>query len=136
MDSPLVISFIIFIAAVGVGLWSQYCLPRLSDSLNILFIICFFLGIGSAASCLFHLLYLLLVGQSAQGDIAAFGTLITIAALWKPLNYVTDAANKRKGKRKEPIPSGLFHWPFWIWAVLDTIRKYFERPSGRPGGRA
>ena len=90
MDSPLVISFIIFIAAVGVGLWSQYCLPRLSDSRNILFIICFF-----------HLLYLLLVGQSAQGDIAAFGTLITIAALWKPLNYVTDAANKRKGKRKE-----------------------------------
>ena len=101
MDIPLVISFIIFIAAVGVGLWSQYCLPRLSDSRNILFIICFFLGIGSAASCLFHLLYLLLVGQSAQGDIAAFGTLITIAALWKPLNYVTDAANKRKGKRKE-----------------------------------
>jgi hypothetical protein len=40
----------------------------------------FFLGIGSAASCLFHLLYLLLVGQRAQGDIAAFGTLITIAA--------------------------------------------------------
>jgi hypothetical protein len=54
-----------------------------------LFIICFFLGLGSAASCLFHLLYLLLVGQRAQGDIAAFGTLITIAALWKPLNYVT-----------------------------------------------
>ena len=37
MDSPLVISFIIFIAAVGIGLWSQYCLPRLSDSRNILF---------------------------------------------------------------------------------------------------
>lgn len=73
MDSPLVISFIIFIAAVGVGLWSQHCLPRLSDSRNMLFIICFFLGLGSAASCLFHLLYLLLVGQRAQGDIAAFG---------------------------------------------------------------
>ncbi len=105
MDSPLVISFIIFIAAVGVGLWSQHCLPRLSDSRNMLFIICFFLGLGSAASCLFHLLYLLLVGQRAQGDIAAFGTLITIAALWKPLNYVTgkvdDAANKRKGQRNE-----------------------------------
>lgn len=42
MDSPLVISFIIFIAAVGVGLWSQHCLPRLSDSRNMLFIICFF----------------------------------------------------------------------------------------------
>ncbi|STW07885.1 Uncharacterised protein [Klebsiella grimontii] len=70
MDSPLVISFIIFIAAVGVGLWSQYCLPRLSDSRNILF----------------H--------------------------------------------------QDSFHWPFWTWAVLDTIRKYFERPSGRPGGRA
>ncbi|TXU77317.1 hypothetical protein D4N05_03775 [Klebsiella oxytoca] len=26
--------------------------------------------------------------------------------------------------------------PFWTWAVLDKIRKYFERPSGRPGGRA
>ncbi|BFO34084.1 hypothetical protein ACN9PN_08330 [Klebsiella pasteurii] len=105
MDSPLVISAAIFLAAVGVGLWSQYCLPRLSDNRNILFIICFFLGLGSAASCLFHLLYLLLVGQSAQGDVATFGTLITIAALWKPLNYVTgkvdDAANKRKGKRKE-----------------------------------
>ncbi|HID8916619.1 TPA: hypothetical protein ACXE54_002481 [Klebsiella michiganensis] len=105
MDSPLVISFLIFIATIGVGLWSQFCLPRFSDSRNILFIFCLFLGIGSAASCVFNLLYLLLVGQSAPGNIAAFGMLITIAALWKPLNYVTgkvdDDANKRKGKRKE-----------------------------------
>lgn len=42
MDSLLAISAAIFLAAVGVGLWSQYCLPRLSDNRNILFIICFF----------------------------------------------------------------------------------------------
>ena len=38
MDSPLAISAAIFLAAVGVGLWSQYDLPRLSDSRNILFL--------------------------------------------------------------------------------------------------
>lgn len=88
MDSPLVISFIIFIATIGVGLWSQFCLPRLSDSRNILFIISLFLGAVSAASCLFHLLYLLIEGQSAQGGAAWFGPLIVLGALWKPLNYI------------------------------------------------
>ncbi|MDS7906833.1 MULTISPECIES: hypothetical protein [Klebsiella] len=103
MDSPLVISAAIFLAAVGVGLWSQYCLPRLSDNRNILFIICFFLGLGSAASCLFHLLFLLIEGQSAQGGSAWFGPLIVLGALWKPLNYIAgklDAVlTKNRGKK-------------------------------------
>lgn len=105
MDSPLVISAILFFAAVAVGLWSQYCLPRLSDSRNILFIICLFVGIGSAASGIFNLLYLLLVGHDAQGNASAFGALIIVAVLWKPLNYVIgkldDASTKRQDKRKD-----------------------------------
>lgn len=104
MDSPLIISFIMLIATVGVGLWSQLCLPQLSGTRNVLFILCLFLGIGSAASCLFHLLYLLFVGQNAQGDISLIGTLITVAALWKPLNYVIglqdDISARYQGERK------------------------------------
>ncbi|VUS33011.1 hypothetical protein [Klebsiella spallanzanii] len=105
MDSPLVISAIIFFAAVGVGLWSQFCLPRLSDTRNILFILCLFSGIGSAASCIFNLLYLLLTGRGAQGGMSMFGTLITVAVLWKPLNYMIgkldDASTKRQQERKD-----------------------------------
>jgi hypothetical protein len=73
------------IATIGVGLW---CLLWLSDTRNVLFILCLFLSSGSAASCLYHLLYLLFVGQSAQDDISLIGTLITVTALWKPLHYV------------------------------------------------
>ncbi len=103
MDSPLALSAAIFLAAVGVGLWSQYGLPRLSDSRNILFILSLILGVVSAASCLFHLLYLLIEGQSAQGSSAWFGPLIVLGALWKPLKYIAgklDAVlTKNQGKK-------------------------------------
>lgn len=106
MDSPLALSAAIFLAAVGVGLWSQYGLPRLSDSRNILFILSLILGVVSAASCLFHLLYLLYLlieGQSAQGGSAWFGPLIVLGALWKPLNDIAgklDAVlTKNQGKK-------------------------------------
>ena len=65
MDSPLALSAAIFLAAVGVGLWGQYGLPRLSDSRNILFILSLILGVVSAASCLFHLLFLLIGPERA-----------------------------------------------------------------------
>ena len=100
MDSPLALSAAIFLAAVGVGLWSQYGLPRLSDSRNILFILSLILGVVSAASCLF---YLLIEGQSAQGGSAWFGPLIVLGALWKPLNDIAgklDAVlTKNQGKK-------------------------------------
>jgi len=88
MDNPLIISAIIFIVAVGLGLWSQYCLPRLSDSRNILFILFLFLGIVSAGSCIFNLVYLLFTGQRAHGDVQLFGTIVTLVVLWRPLMYV------------------------------------------------
>ncbi|EMM9358716.1 hypothetical protein ACV0NX_005971 [Klebsiella oxytoca] len=103
MDSPLALSAAIFLAAVGVGLWSQYGLPRLSDSRNILFILSLILGVVSAVSCLFHLLFLMIEGQSAQGGSAWFGPLIVLGALWKPLNDIAgklDAVlTKNQGKK-------------------------------------
>ena len=88
MDNPLSVSVIIFIVAVGIGLWSQWCLPRLSDSRNILFILFLYLGIVSAGSCIFNLVYLLFTGQLAHGDVQLFGTIVTLVVLWKPLMYV------------------------------------------------
>ena len=88
MDNPLIVSAIIFIMAVGIGLWSQCCLPRLSDSRNILFILFLYLGIVSAGSCIFNLVYLLFTGQLAHGDVQLFGTIVTLVVLWKPLMYV------------------------------------------------
>ncbi|MEG1210951.1 MAG: hypothetical protein RSE29_07505 [Leclercia sp.] len=104
MDSPLIVSAVIFIVAVVLGLWSQYCLPRLSDSRNILFIIFLFLGIGSGGSCLFNLAHLLFTGQIAHGDVQVVGTFVTLGVLWKPLNFLMgkldDALQKKDATRK------------------------------------
>ncbi|WP_337086747.1 hypothetical protein [Klebsiella pneumoniae] len=81
MHNPLVIEAIMLIAAIIVGVWSQRALPLHADSRPILFLLCLFLGTGSA-------LCLLLV------------------VLWKPLNWVVgiieDFVQRRaeKGKGK------------------------------------
>lgn len=93
MDNPLIVSVIIFIVAVGIGLWSQWCLPRLSDSRNILFIICFFFGIGAAGACIFNLVYLLFNGRIAQDSVQMVGSIVTLGVLWKPLNCVIGKLN-------------------------------------------
>ena len=103
MDSPLVISAAIFLAAVGLAFGVSIACPvfPIIEISCLLFV--FFLGLGSAASCLFHLLFLLIEGQSAQGGSAWFGPLIVLGALWKPLNYIAgklDAVlTKNRGKK-------------------------------------
>ena len=48
MHNPLVIEAIMLIAAIIVGVWSQRALPLHADSRPILFLLCLFLGTGSA----------------------------------------------------------------------------------------
>ncbi|MEI4109179.1 hypothetical protein V9727_15565, partial [Klebsiella pneumoniae] len=48
MHNPLVIEAIMLIAAIIVGVWSQRALPLHVDSRPILFLLCLFLGTGSA----------------------------------------------------------------------------------------
>ncbi len=48
MHNPLVIEAIMLIAAIIVGVWSQRALPLHADSRPILFLLCLFVGTGSA----------------------------------------------------------------------------------------
>jgi hypothetical protein len=48
MHNPLVIESIMLIAAILVGVWSQRALPLHADSRPILFLLCLFVGTGSA----------------------------------------------------------------------------------------
>ncbi|HBY6114321.1 TPA: hypothetical protein MI358_24265 [Klebsiella pneumoniae] len=99
MHNPLVIEAIMLIAAIIVGVWSQRALPLHADSRPILFLLCLFLGTGSA-------LCLLLTGQVATGGVRIYGPLLLLVVLWKPLNWVVgiieDFVQRRaeKGKGK------------------------------------
>lgn len=48
MHNPLVIEAIMLIAAIIVGVWSQRALSLHADSRPILFLLCLFVGTGSA----------------------------------------------------------------------------------------
>ena len=56
MHNPLVIEAIMLIAAIIVGVWSQRALPLHADSRPILFLLCLFLGTGSALCLLLDIL--------------------------------------------------------------------------------
>ncbi|VTO28369.1 Uncharacterised protein [Klebsiella pneumoniae] len=70
MHNPLVIEAIMLIAAIIVGVWSQRALPLHVDSRPILFLLCLFLGTGSALCLLLDILALLFTGQVATGGCA------------------------------------------------------------------
>lgn len=108
MHNPLVIESIALIAAILVGVWSQRALPLHADSRPILFLLCLFVGTGSALCLLLDGLALLLTGQIATGGVRIYGPLLLVA-LWKPLNGVVGimegvlqrraAKGKGKGQR-------------------------------------
>lgn len=70
MHNPLVIEAIMLIAAIIVGVWSQRALPLHADSRPILFLLCLFVGTGSALCLLLDILALLCIGQIATGGCA------------------------------------------------------------------
>ena len=98
MHNPLVIEAIMLIAAIIVGVWSQR-----ADSLPTLFLLCLFLGYGSALCLLLDFLALLLTGQVATGGVRIYGPLLLVV-LWKPLNWVVgiieDFVQRRAEKGK------------------------------------
>lgn len=105
MHNPLVIEAIMLIAAIIVGVWSQRALPLHADSRPILFLLCLFVGTGSALCLLLDGLALLFTGQVATGGVRIYGPLLLLV-LWKPLNWVVgiiddfliQRAEKGKGK--------------------------------------
>ena len=106
MHNPLVIEAIMLIAAIIVGVWSQRALPLHADSRPILFLLCLFVGTGSALSLLLDILALLCIGQIATGGVRIYGPMLLLVVLWKPLNgivgiiedFVQRRAEKGKGK--------------------------------------
>ena len=88
MHNPLVIEAIMLIAAIIVGVWSQRALPLHADSRPILFLLCLFLGTGSALCLLLDILALLLTGQVATG-----GVIVGIIE-----DFMQRRAEKGKGK--------------------------------------
>lgn len=102
MHNPLVIEAIMLIAAIIVGVWSQRALPLHVDSRPILFLLCLFLGTGSALCLLLDILALLFTGQVATGGVRIYGPLLLLVVLWKPLNWVVGIVQRRaeKGKGK------------------------------------
>lgn len=82
MHNPLVIEAIMLIAAIIVGVWSQRALPLHADSRPILFLLCLFLGTGSALCLLLDILALLFTGQVATGGVRIYGPLLLLMVLW------------------------------------------------------
>ena len=80
MHNPLVIEAIMLIAAIIVGVWSQRALPLHVDSRPILFLLCLFLGTGSALCLLLDILALLFTGQVATGGVRIYGPLLLLAS--------------------------------------------------------
>ena len=81
MHNPLVIEAIMLIAAIIVGVWSQRALPLHADSRPILFLLCLFLGTGSALCLLLDILALLLTGQVATGGVRIYGPLLLLVLM-------------------------------------------------------
>ncbi len=101
MHNPLVIEAITLIAAIIVGVWSQRALPLHADSRPILFLLCLFLGTGSALCLLLDILALLLTGQVATGGVRIYGPLLLLVVLWKPLNWVVGIIEDFVQRRAE-----------------------------------
>ena len=101
MHNPLVIEAIMLIAAIIVGVWSQRALPLHVDSRPILFLLCLFLGTGSALCLLLDILALLLTGQVATGGVRIYGPLLLLVVLWKPLNWVVGIIEDFVQRRAE-----------------------------------
>ena len=112
MHNPLVIESIALIAAILVGVWSQRALPLHADSRPILFLLCLFVGTGSALCLLLDGLALLFTGQAAKGGVRIYGPLLLLVALWKPLNGVVGIMERvlqrraAKGKGKDQRDGG------------------------------
>ncbi|WP_371332866.1 hypothetical protein [Klebsiella quasipneumoniae] len=111
MHNPLVIEAIMLFAAILVGVWSQRALPLHADSRPILFLLCLFVGTGSALCLLLDGLALLFTGQAAKGGVRIYGPLLLVA-LWKPLNGVVGIMEgvlqrrAAKGKGKDQRDGG------------------------------
>lgn len=108
MHNPLVIEAIMLIAAIIVGVWSQRALPLHADSRPILFLLCLFLGTGSALCLLLDILALLLTGQVATGGVRIYGPLLLLVVLWKPLNWVVGIIEdfvQRRAEREGQRPA-------------------------------
>lgn len=123
MHNPLVIEAIMLIAAIIVGVWSQRALPLHVDSRPILFLLCLFLGTGSALCLLLDILALLLTGQVATGGVRCCcwwccGNLST--GLSASLKILCSGEPKREGQRParrrstliRRLRRGLFIAPF------------------------
>ena len=112
MHHPLVIASIALIASIIVGIWSQRALPEYADSRPILFLLCLFVGTGSALCLLLDGLALLFTGQVATGGVRIYGPLLLLVVLWKPLNGISgiieDFVHRRaaKGKGKDQRDGG------------------------------
>ena len=84
----------------------QRALPLHADSRPILFLLCLFVGTGSALCLLLAILALLCIGQIATGGVRIYGPMLLLLVLWKPLNWVVgiiddfliQRAEKGKGK--------------------------------------
>ena len=113
MHNPLVIEAIMLIAAIIVGVWSQRALPLHADSRPILFLLCLFVGTGSALCLLLDILALLCIGQAATGGVRIYGPMLLLLVLWKPLNWVVgiieDFMQRRAEKGMPTIPLRGFH---------------------------
>ncbi len=101
MHNPLVIEAIMLIAAIIVGVWSQRALPLHADSRPILFLLCLFLGTGSALCLLLDILALLLTAEFATGGVRIYGPLLLLVVLWKPLNWVVGIIEDFVQRRDE-----------------------------------
>ncbi|HCQ8037611.1 MULTISPECIES: hypothetical protein [Klebsiella] len=105
MHHPLVIASIALIAAIIIGVWSQRALPEYADSRPILFLLCLFVGTGSALCLLLDGLALLFTGQVATGGVRVYGPMLLLVVLWKPLNgifgIIEDFVQRRAEKGKD-----------------------------------
>ena len=106
MHNPLVIEAIMLLVVRSPLCCSQRALPLHADSRPILFLLCLFVGTGSALCLLLDILALLCIGQIATGGVRIYGPMLLLLVLWKPLNWVVgiiddfliQRAEKGKGK--------------------------------------
>lgn len=127
MHNPLVIESISLIAAILVGVWSQRALPLHADSRPILFLLCLFVGTGSALCLLLDGLALLLTGQIATGGVRIYGPLLLLVALWKPLNGVVGimegfcSGEPQKGRAKTSATADDADPPPAPWLIYSAF---------------
>ena len=136
MHNPLVIEAIMLIAAIIVGVWSQRALPLHVDSRPILFLLCLFLGTGSALCLLLDILALLLTGQVATGGVRIYGPLLLLVCCGNPSTGSSASlkilcnGEPKKGRTKASPRMGDAE------PLSSEARITYSRLSSVPGGRS